>query len=142
MTTDLILKTNVEINLAATEVWEALTDPEVLKKTLFGCDVVTDWKEGSPILFKGSWDGHSFVDRGTILTYKEGKSYEYNYWSNFSGLPDQPENYSIIKFELSEANGTTKLSLEQRSFATQSMYEHSIKNWEVALSSLKKLIER
>lgn len=142
MKNNLILKKDLKIETPVAEVWEALTNPAILKQTMFGCDVVTNWKIGSNILFKGNWEGNEFVDKGTILDFQDGKSYEYDYWSNFSGLPDLPENYSIIKFQLDKSDNGTILSLEQRNFATQTMYEHSDKNWDIALNSLKELAEK
>ncbi len=112
MKNNLILKKDLKIETPLSEVWEALTNPVKLKQTMFGCDVVTNWKIGSEMLFKGSWEGNEFVDKGTILDFQEGKSYEYDYWSNFSGLPDLPENYSIIKFQLDKSDNGTILSLE------------------------------
>ena len=142
MKNNLILKKDLKIETPISEVWEAITNPAKLKQTMFGCDVVTNWKIGSNILFKGNWEGNEFVDKGTILDFQEGKSYEYDYWSNFSGLPDLPENYSIIKFQLNEVDNGTILNLEQSNFTTQTMYEHSDKNWDVALNSLKEMVEK
>lgn len=142
MKNNLILKKTIEVKATKIEVWKALTNPEKLKKTMFGCDVITDWKIGNTILFKGSWNGKDFVDKGTILDFKEGEFYEYNYWSNFSGLKDAPENYSTIKFQLTELKHTTIINLQQINFATTDMYEHSNKNWDIALSALKKLLEK
>lgn len=133
---------DLKIETPVSQVWEALTNPAKLKQTMFGCDVITNWKIGSKILFKGNWEGNEFVDKGTILDFQEGKSYEYDYWSNFSGLPDLPENYSINKFQLDKSDNGTILSLEQSNFATQTMYEHSDKNWDIALNSLKELAEK
>lgn len=43
----------VQINADVSRVWEALTTPEIVKKYFFGVDVITDWKVGSPIVYKG-----------------------------------------------------------------------------------------
>lgn len=137
----LTLRKNLKIGASANVVWSALIDPEKLKQTMFGCDIITDWKIGSDILFKGSWEGTEFVDKGIILDFQDGKSYEYSYWSNFSGLPDAPENYSIVKFRVQADGDETILHMEQSNFAKESMYEHSDKNWDVALNALKDLIE-
>jgi len=139
---NLTLKKNIKIKASIADVWKTITNPKLLKITIFGCDVITDWNVGSQILFKGSWEGEEFIDKGTIRDFQEGKSYEYDYWSNFSGLPDSSENYSIIKFQLDESNNGTTLSLEQNNFATQTMYEHSDKNWDVSLRSVKELVEK
>ncbi len=144
MSQQLIVRKTLEIEAITSVVWEALTNSEKLKKTMFGCEVITNWKIGSQILFKGSWEGNEFIDKGTILDYQNGKTYKYDYWSNFSGLPDKAENYSTIKFEIEsdESNNRTILKLEQSNFATDTMYEHSDKNWDIALKSLKELIEQ
>ncbi len=133
-----------EITLKATqeEVWEALTDPIKLKQMMFGCTVVTSWEIGSEILFKGEWEGIEFVDKGHILNFEKGKSYAYDYWSTFSGLPDSPENYSMITFKVKEVNNGTLLYLEQHNFATETVFEHSNKNWDQALSTLKEMLEK
>ena len=34
---------------------------------MFGTDAVSDWKEGSPITWKGEWEGKHYEDRGVIL---------------------------------------------------------------------------
>ncbi len=137
-----ILKKEITLKATQEEVWEALTDPIKLKQMMFGCTVVTSWEIGSEILFKGEWEGIEFVDKGHILNFEKGKSYAYDYWSTFSGLPDSPENYSMIMFEVEEVNNGTLLYLEQHNFATETAYEHSNKNWDQALSTLKEMLEK
>jgi hypothetical protein len=56
-------------------------------------------------------------------------------------LPDRPENYSIIAFELTPKDGLTMMTLTQTNFATETMYEHSDKNWDATLDAMKKIIE-
>ena len=141
MVSNKILNKTIIINAQTSKVWNALINPEQLKKYMFGCDVITDWEIGSPILFKGNWNGTDFIDKGTLLDFQSEKTYQYNYWSNFSGLPDTPENYSIIKFEIERQNENTLLKLTQSNFATPTMYEHSDKNWEETLGKLKDMIE-
>ena len=43
-----------EIDAPPEKVWRALTDPEVIKKYMFGSEVKTDWNPGSPITWKVS----------------------------------------------------------------------------------------
>jgi Activator of Hsp90 ATPase homolog 1-like protein len=40
----------IEISASREQVWTALTDPEQIKKYMFGSQVVTDWEQGSPIV--------------------------------------------------------------------------------------------
>lgn len=45
------------IDAPAEEVWAALTTPETIKHYFFGSEVETDWEEGSPIVFRGEYEG-------------------------------------------------------------------------------------
>ncbi len=142
MATDKILRKTIHISAPTSEVWKALTKPDLIKEWLFGTKVISDWKVGTSILFTGNWQGTDYADKGTILRFDFEKVFEYNYWSGFSGLPDSPENYSVITFELSRIANATVLTLTQSNFPTDAMYEHTAKNWDATLELMKKIIER
>jgi len=57
----------VTIHATQREVWNALTNPAQVKQYLHGTEMSTDWKEGSPISWKGEWKGQSYEDKGTVL---------------------------------------------------------------------------
>ncbi len=141
MATDKILEKTISINAPTSKVWNVLTNPDLIKEWLFGTNVISDWKVGASILFTGNWQGTDYADKGTILKFDIDKVFQYNYWSGFSGLPDSPENYSVITFELTAKDNTTTLTLTQSNFATETAYNHSDKNWEVTLQLMKKIIE-
>ena len=138
---NLVLTKNRKIKASIVDVWDAITAPEKLKISLFGCDVITSWEPGTEILFKGKFNDTDFIDKGTVIDFKSGVSYTYDYWSNFSGLPDVPENYSRIKYEIEKSDSYTLLTLTHSSFNTQDQYEHSDKNWDISLDALVNLIK-
>jgi len=138
---DKIIHKTILINAPVSKVWEALINPKIIKQWLFGTNVISDWKIGSPILFTGNWQGTEYKDKGTILQLDPEKLFQYNYWSGFSGLPDIPENYSVITFELTPENGATSLTLTHSHIPTETGYEHSDKNWDATLDLMKKIIE-
>ncbi len=142
MSQNLILKKNIPIQAPVAKVWNALIDPEVIKIYLYGTQTISDWKEGSSILFTGVWEGKAYEDHGTILKLEKEKIFRYDYWSHFSGVPDIPENYSIITFELKSEGPLTSLSLTQENFPTQTSYEHSDSGWDYALKILKDFLEK
>ncbi|MCD0470348.1 SRPBCC domain-containing protein [Flavobacterium sp. JAS] len=142
MATDKILNKTISINAPISKVWNVLTNPEEIKEWLFGTIVISNWRVGDPILFTGSWQGVDYEDKGVILKFEIEKVFEYNYWSGFSGLPDSPENYSVILFELTANDDKTILTLTHSNFATETMYEHSDKNWDATLDLMKKIIEK
>lgn len=123
-------------------VWNALTDPALIKQYLFGTEVVTDWKVGSPIIWRGVWEGKPYEDKGTILNIVPEKLLETSYWSGFAGAADEPENYKKITYTLVEEAGGTLLTLTQDGNATEEEKNHSEQNWTMVLDSLKNLLEK
>ena len=142
MSANLIAKASTSISAPASRVWDALTNPEIIKKYFFGTQAVSDWKEGSPLEFKGEWEGKKYVDKGIILKSEPGKLFQYTYLSSFSNLPDLPENYANITYELHEDDGETTLTVKQENVANEEARKHSEKNWEYVLKSLKDLLEK
>jgi uncharacterized protein YndB with AHSA1/START domain len=142
MAIDKTLEKTTRIDKPASEVWKALTTPDIIKQWLFGTTVTSDWKVGSPLLFTGKWEGKEYADKGTILKLENERVLEYNYWSGFSGLPDSPENYSVITFELTPVDNTTILTLKQSNFPGEESFEHTDKNWDATLDLLKKTVEK
>ena len=129
------------INAPASKVWEALTNPELIKRYMFGTNVITDWKVGSPIIYQGEWEGKPFEDKGKVLEIEREKSLITSHWSPLSGVPDSPENYHTVAYQLSGKNGRTQVTITQDKNASEEEKEHSEKNWSMMLGSLKELLE-
>ena len=100
MSNKYIAEATTTINAPAAKVWDALTRPELIKQYLFGTQVTTDWRVGSPITYEGVWEGKAYKDKGKILQVEPGKLLVSSYWSALSGLPDVPENYQTVRYEL------------------------------------------
>ena len=141
MEKDLLVKKTIKISADAAKVWNALTNPKMIKQYLLGTKVVTDWKVGSEISFQGNWKGKKFRDKGRIEKIEIEKIFQYTYWSELSGLEDRIENYSLITFELSGDSKITKLSVSQKGFADKTSQVHSDKSWNLALQKIKELLE-
>jgi uncharacterized protein YndB with AHSA1/START domain len=88
-----IAKASVSINASVSKVWDALTNLEVIRKYMFGTDVDSDWKEGSPIVWKGEWQGKKYEGRGVILKLEPKHLIQYSHFSPLTGQMDLPENY-------------------------------------------------
>ena len=136
-----IAKAATTIKTSADKVWNALTDPEMIKKYMFGATVISDWKEGSKITWKGEWEGKPYEDKGKILRFEPKKNLQYSHFSPLSGLHDNPENYHIVTIDLEEKDEQTRVSLTQDNNASEKDRDHSEKNWKMMLDSLKKLLE-
>jgi len=142
MSANLIAKSSITISASATRVWDALTTPDLIKKYFYGSKTVTDWKVGSPIKFIGEWEGKTYEDKGIILKNEPEKLFQYTYLSSFSTLPDVPENYANITYELHEEDGQTTLNVKQENIEDEEKRQHSEKGWNDVLQNLKNLLEK
>ena len=141
MNNDFTSKAEISINASKSKVWEALTDLKILKQLYFGADIITDWKVGSPILYKGEWQGKSYEDKGTIIKYEREKLLVSTHWSPLSGVPDIPENYHTVTFELSGTKVGTQVSINQDNNASEEEKRQSDQFWNTLLEGLKKIVE-
>ncbi|MDF2436586.1 MAG: hypothetical protein K0Q95_962 [Bacteroidota bacterium] len=135
-------RAGIRINSSIDNVWEALTNPELIKKYFFGTTTRTDWKAGSPITFSGEWEGKKYEDKGTILEVQPKEMIKYEYWSSMSGTEDKPENYIPITYEIATENDQTKVMITQENIASEEMKKHSLENWKKVLNNLKELLEQ
>lgn len=135
-------KTSTTIKAPASKVWDALTKPELIKQYFFGSEVTTDWKVGSPIIYRGEWEGKPYEDKGKILKVEPHKVIESTYWSPFSGLPDTPENYQTVRYELSGDGDKTRLTVTQENVPTAEEAKRYEENWSAVLGGMKMLLEK
>lgn len=140
-TNELVAKAEILINASIDKVWDALVNPETIKKYMFGTTVVSDWKEGSSIIWKGEWKGKPYEDKGTILAYSPKTRLQYSHYSPMTGQPDLPQNYHTVTIELTEKGGQTFMVLKQDNNATEQEKEHSEQNWNLMLQGIQKLFE-
>lgn len=142
MNRGLIARASITINAPIDKVWDALVEPYMIKQYMFGTNAVSNWQEGSPIVWKGEWQGKKYEDKGLILKLEPGHMIQYSHFSPLSGQPDLPENYHIVTIELSDKGGQTIVSLQQDNNATEEAREHSENNWKMMLEGLKMLLEK
>jgi uncharacterized protein YndB with AHSA1/START domain len=138
---DHIATVEADIDASGDRVWNALTDPEQIKQYMFGSTVSTDWKPGSPIVWKGEYEGKPYEDKGEIVKVERPRRLELTHFSSASGLADRPENYHTLVYELEERDGKTHLSLSQDNNPTEEAADRSRANWETMLESLKQVVE-
>jgi uncharacterized protein YndB with AHSA1/START domain len=136
----LVATVSADIQAPVEKVWDALTNPALIKKYLFGTETVTDWKVGSPVIFQGSWEGKEYRDKGTVLANEKNKLLKYTYWSSMAGTPDLPENYANVTYTLVPDRNRTVLTIEQDNCKTPESRDHSAKNWGMILEGIQKLL--
>lgn len=135
-------KTSIEINATPEQVWDVLTNPDLVKQYLHGTTVQADWRAGGAITWSGEWNGQQYVDKGTVLQYEPYKVMKTTHWSPMSGAEDKPENYHHVTYELAEKNGRTTLTFTQSNSPTQEAADTMIETgWKPILQEIKKLAE-
>ena len=140
--TGYVATAEVEIDALLDKVWDALTDPEQIKEYMFGSQVVTDWKQGSPIVWRGEYEGKHYEDKGEIVEIEPERRLKVTHFSPLGGQEDRPENYHTVLYELDERGGRTHVSLSQDNNPSEEAAEHSRANWEKMLVGLKQVVER
>jgi uncharacterized protein YndB with AHSA1/START domain len=136
-----VAKATTTIHAPVSKVWQALVNPEIIKQYLFNTDVISDWKVGSPIIYRGEWEGKLFEDKGEILAMEPEKLLKSTHWSPLSGVPDSAENYHTVTYTLSDKGESTEVTITQDNNATEEEKTHSEKNWQTVLKGMKDLLE-
>jgi uncharacterized protein YndB with AHSA1/START domain len=137
-----VARRTLAINAPVAKVWDALVNPRMIKQYMFGTNAISEWKEGSPIVFRGEWEGKRYEDKGMILRLEPERVLQYTHFSPLSGVPDTPENYHTVTVELSSQGTRTLLTLSQDNNASEQAREHSEKSWGIMLASLRDLLEK
>ena len=149
MISNLIVKNTITINAPASKVWDALVNPEKTKVYMFGCETVSDWKAGSALLWRGSYEGKEMVFvRGFVLAIQPNKFLKYTVIDPNAQYPHTPENHLNVTYELVEEKGETTLTVSQDGFENAAEGEKRYKDvsnngdgWTPILIQIKKLVE-
>ncbi|GAA4460885.1 hypothetical protein GCM10023093_04510 [Nemorincola caseinilytica] len=82
-----------QIDIAAPKekIWDALINPDMTARYMFGCRVTTDWKPGSRVDWVGTHEGKevTFVT-GHVVTYEPYAVLEYTVIDPFATYPLRP----------------------------------------------------
>lgn len=145
MTNELIVKRSIEIKAPARRIWEILTDPEHTKKYMFGCEIVSDWNIGSPLIWRGAADGVVYV-KGDLLALVKEKIFSFTVFDPNAGIEDVPSNYTTVILELVPGGGSTTLTVTQGDFTGMADAENRFMSteagWDMVLPRIKELAEQ
>ena len=136
----LVAHASTVVEAGRADVWRALTDPAALRQWMMGADVASDWRAGSPITWKGEFQGKRFEDRGSVLEAVPEKLLRYTHFSPMSGKPDEPANYHTVTITLAGTDWT-EVTLAQDNNTTEDARRESERNWMAMLGGLKRHVE-
>ncbi len=141
------IKAHTTINAPIEKVWNALVNPDMTPKYMFGCRVVTDWQPGSRVDWVGTHEGKdvTFVT-GECIVFEPNSKLVYSVIDPFASYPKTPENHLIVTMTLTEENGQTHLSASQGDYTTvadgEKRYGHGPDVWSTLLKAIKELLEK
>lgn len=149
MSNPLIISNNITINASAAKIWNALVNPEETKKYMFGCEAISDWQIGSPLLWQAQHEGANMVFvKGNIVDIEKENYLAYTTIDpNNQSIPDLPENYLTVTYTISSDQGNTVLTITQGDYAKvgdgEKRYEETLAGggWEPILIAVKKQVE-
>lgn len=149
MTKPLFIENIIKINAPISKVWDALVNPEQTKKYMFGCETVSDWKVGSSLLWRGSYEGKEMVFvKGIIVDIKPEKYLAYTTFDPNSTMKDIPENHLTVTYELSSENEQTVLKVTQGDYSKVAegdrRYQESYnggEGWNPIMVEIKNVVE-
>jgi uncharacterized protein YndB with AHSA1/START domain len=112
MSQDLIAQATISIAAPKSEVWNALVSPAAIRQYMFGTEVVSTWKKGSPITWEGEWEGKHYKDKGVILENQRETQLRYTHWSPNSAFRPARE-LPTVAIELEDEGDETRVTLTQ-----------------------------
>jgi uncharacterized protein YndB with AHSA1/START domain len=131
----------IMISASLQKVWDALTNPALVKLWQYGSVLTTGWQVGSPIRFTTEWEGKVFEQWGKVLEVQPNQLLKYSLFAPRPDLEDKPENYFTMSYVLSVANGQTKLEIIQEDNRPGAVQEALQGEENPVLQGLKKVAE-
>ncbi|HLY26905.1 MAG TPA: SRPBCC domain-containing protein [Aggregatilineales bacterium] len=142
------VRQSITISAPAQVVWRVLTERELTSNWVrefsgSSGELVSDWKSGSPVLWRTA-EGKVFVE-GNVTAIEPFKLLRYTVFDTSGQRPPVGEKDGIT-FTLSEQGGQTRLSVTQGDFGKmpdgEKYYKMSVPVWERVLPTIKAVAER
>ena len=144
----MVIKKEIQFNAKKEKVWNLLTNPEMTKQYMFGCEVLSDWNLGNKIIWKGLTENGKEVIyvKGNITEIVQDKIVSFTMFDPNIGIKDIPKNYVNLTYELTELENGTKLTIIQGDFKgaedAEKRFEESKAGWDMVIPLMKEIIEK
>ena len=135
---------SVTINTSRAHIWDALVNPEKIKRYMPVTSVVSDWRENSPIVWRSEFQDKPFEVRGTVLRSDPERLLEYNHSLPIFRASERGHSsasYQRVTIELRDEGAQTHVSVTEKGNKTRRELEHSEGSWRMVLNGMKALLE-
>ncbi len=131
---------SIFIRAPVASAWNALTAPETSRLFFLGCEVNSDWREGSPIHFDTEIDGETrTVAKGEIT---EIAPHQYLVYTCFTTEQEiDPAQHIVVSFRFSEVEGGTEIFVTQGPFSTEEQKQQYDDSSDTLLNGMKVVVE-
>ncbi|HAS43174.1 MAG TPA: hypothetical protein DCS93_22025 [Microscillaceae bacterium] len=141
----MIINETVHFKANKAQVWDLLTNPAKTQQYMFGSEVVSTWKVGDLVEWKGKTEAGEAITfvKGEVIVYEAGSTITQTMFDPHMGLEDVPENYAKLTYSLSESNEGTTLQIIQDFTGVglaQKRFEESQKGWPMVIQAMKEML--
>ncbi len=149
MSSELNIINHIKIKAPAATIWDTLTNPEITKAYMFGCETNSEWEIGSELLWEGEYQGMKMVFvKGHVVLLEPNTLLVYTVFDPNSTIPDLPENYLTVTYQLQQMEDHTILTVTQGDYNKvaegERRYRESWNNgvgWSAILDEIKNISE-
>lgn len=136
------VEVRVQIDASPDTVWRTLTNPKLVKQWHLGADTETDWQVGSRLVRTGVVNKKNYEAKGVVVANERPKRLVHTQWNTESGLPDRPQNYRTIRYELAEVGDGTELTIIEENILGEEQRSLAEAHWQKVVRGLKAIAER
>ena len=140
--TELDITRTIDINAPATKVWAALTEADLIAQWL-GDTAEFDASPGGAGMFAWKADGHGpfrvlveRADKPKTLVFR---------WAREANADPVPGNSTVVRFDLAEFDGGTRLTLVESGFEelhnAETASKENTEGWKSELAELVEFVE-
>ncbi len=142
----MVIKEVITFKSNLKRVWDLVTNPEMTKQYMFGCEILSDWKIGNPVTWKGKIEeGKEVVYvKGEIIEYEKERKVTFSTFDPNMGIADVSANYVNLTYELIPQENGCKLIITQGDFQgvdnSEKRFEEAKQGWKMVLPMMEKII--
>ncbi len=131
---------DIVIHSDLASVWKLLVDPVKHGELFWGSTVESDFMIGGPIVWKGTWQGTPFEDRGTVKRVEPLALLQYTHWTvTTASTPESSPN--LLTYRLSSEKDGVRVTFTHENIPTEKSRGHSEPLWRQLLERMKGMLE-
>jgi uncharacterized protein YndB with AHSA1/START domain len=132
----------VSLNTTPMHLWEILTQGAYSKQYMYNCVVESDWQVGSPITWKGHYQGYDAFQKGEILEITPLQRIKFTTFDPNYGMEDIPKNYIHVTYQIaSTEESTTQLIVTNETFdGNDERMQHINDGWKAVLAKIEEIV--